>query len=37
MMGRKKPKVAMTAGGRTPETIAKDHGDAVDQELRNPT
>jgi hypothetical protein len=36
-MGRKKPKSAEIAGGKTPETTAKDPGDAMDHSERKPT
>jgi len=36
-MGRKKPKSAEMAGGRTPETTANDPGDVVDHVERKPT
>lgn len=37
MIGRKKPKAADMAGGRTPETNANEPGDAFDQAPRKPT
>jgi hypothetical protein len=37
MIGRKNPKIPETAGGRTPETNAKDQGEALNHALRKPT
>jgi len=37
MIGRKNPKSAEIAGGKTPETTANDAGDAVSHFERKPT
>lgn len=36
-IGKKNPNNAETAGGKTPDTTAKDPGDASDHRDRNPT
>jgi len=36
-IGRKNPKSAEIAGGKTPETTANDPGDEVDHRERKPT
>lgn len=37
MMGRKNPNKAETAGGKTPETNAKEPGEAWDHRAKKPT